>query len=135
MEKTLTGRTVNWFFYSSGALLGFTGMAKCISSLGHAGMLDAKDPLFRISFRYLFQLAGTGEVVGALICFANARLRLRAQLIAWIATNLLVYRGALLWIGYDRPCNCLGNLTDSHPSPCTHCRYWAATSLALYAGW
>ena len=33
--------------------------------------------------------------------------------IAFLATNLAVYRSALWFIGWHRPCNCLGNLADA----------------------
>jgi hypothetical protein len=38
--------------------------------------------------------------------------------IAWVSTVLLVYRFSLWWIGWKKPCKCLGNLTDAlHISP------------------
>lgn len=63
---------------------------------------------------YLSILAVGGvELVIALLCLATRRVWLQLGLVAWLATNFLVYRLGLLWIGYHRPCGCLGNLTDA----------------------
>ena len=34
-------------------------------------------------------------------------------LVVWLATSFLVYRIGLVWVGYKKPCPCLGNLTDA----------------------
>ena len=60
------------------------------------------------------------ELIVALICFFGRRIGLQSGLVAWLATNFLLYRLSLGWIGYEKPCGCLGNLTDAlHLSPQT----------------
>jgi len=49
----------------------------------------------------------------AAVCFFGKRIALQASLVAWLATTFLIYRIGLTWIGYHKPCPCLGNLTDA----------------------
>jgi hypothetical protein len=53
------------------------------------------------------------EFVIAFFCLFGRQITLNAVLVAWVASNLAVYRFGLWWIGYHKPCNCLGNLTDA----------------------
>ena len=106
------------FFFSSGGLLLATASAKLVSSSGNSHILENQDPLLFISFRQLFLAVGTIEIMVAAVCFSG-RTRLQARLVAWLATNILIYRLGLYWIGYQ-PCHCLGNLTDAlHVPPQT----------------
>ena len=58
------------------------------------------------------------ELAVALVCLLGRRARLQAGLVAWLATNFVVYRLGLLWIGYHGPCRCLCSLTGAlHISP------------------
>jgi hypothetical protein len=38
---------------------------------------------------------------------------MKLWVIAWLATNFFVYRCGLWWMGWHRPCSCMGNLTDA----------------------
>lgn len=106
------------FLYSSGVLLLVTASAKLTSGLGSARILQTPDPLLLVQFRYLFLATGALELIIAVISFLPNRVGLRAGLIAWLVTNFVVYRIGLLWVGYHKPCSCLGNLTDAlHISP------------------
>lgn len=61
---------------------------------------------------------GILETAVALVCFFAKSQKLALGLIAWLSTNLLVYRVGLWWMDWHRPCSCLGNLTDAlHISP------------------
>jgi hypothetical protein len=63
---------------------------------------------------------GLAEIVTALICFINRRPALSLGLVAWLSTNFVFYRIGLVWVGWHKPCSCLGNLTDAlHISPQT----------------
>jgi len=104
---------VRFFFWSAGFLLLITAAGKLVSAAGHAHILENEDPLLSISFRRVFETVGLFEVVIALFCFFGKRPILKAVLVAWLATNFLVYRLGLLWIGYHKPCSCMGNLTDA----------------------
>lgn len=65
-------------------------------------------------------MVGAVELIIAAVCLFGKQLRLQASLVAWLATNFLVYRLSLLWVDYHKPCACLGNLTDAlHISPQT----------------
>jgi hypothetical protein len=102
-----------WFLYSAGVVLLLTAAAKFISSAGSAHILSNPDPILTISFQHVFWIVGTIELTVALICLFSRQIRLQAELLAWLATSFLVYRFGLLWIGYHKPCSCLGNLTDA----------------------
>jgi hypothetical protein len=61
---------------------------------------------------------GVGELVIASICLFAKSQTMKLWLIAWLATTFVVYRLGLWWIGWKKPCSCLGNLTDAlHLSP------------------
>src|SRR5258707_12756021 len=99
------------FLRSAGVLLLIAALAKLVSSLASARFLDSPDPLLSISFRQVFRIAGAAELAIALICLFSKSINLRAVFVAWLATSFLIYRFGLWWIHYQKPCNCLGNLT------------------------
>ena len=106
------------FIYSAGIILLITGMAKLISSAGAARLLQYPDPILLISFRHLFWIVGCIELVVAFVCLRGGRELLQVGLLACFSSVLLVYRLGLLWLGYQKPCPCLGNLTGVlHLSP------------------
>jgi len=106
------------FVGSAGVVLGLTGLAKAIIAVGPARALDGPDPLFGIPFRQLLLLLGLLELFIAFICVFTQRRRLNLLAVGWISTNFLVYRLGLWFIGWHRPCGCMGNLTDLlHISP------------------
>ncbi len=105
---------------SAGLILGITGIAKVWSSLGNSKFLALVDPIIGIKFGQLMLMVGMVEIAIALICFFGKRQSLALGLEAWLSTNFVVYRLGLLWIGWKKPCSCLGNLTDAlHISPQT----------------
>ena len=110
--------SVHFFIYSAGVILMITAGAKLVSSEGSAHILRSVDPLLQISFQHLFWLVGTLELAVALVCFLGRHPAWQAGLIAWLASTFLIYRLGLSWVGYQKPCSCLGNLTDAlHLSP------------------
>jgi hypothetical protein len=102
-----------YFRLSAGAILVFTGIAKVLSALGSAHILQNTDPIFGLQFDNLMLIAGVWELGIAGVCLFSKSQILTAILVAWLATNLLLYRLVLFWIGWQRPCSCLGNLTDA----------------------
>jgi hypothetical protein len=109
---------MNYFFYSSGALLFITALAKFVSSGGDDKILQMTDPVFGLPFRHVFWIAGTLELIIAILCFSLKRPVVQASLLAWLATGFLLYRISLIWSGYQKPCNCMGSLTNAiHISP------------------
>lgn len=105
---------------SAGIILLFAGIAKVWSSFGNSKQLAVTDPILDVPFGKLMLLVGTLEIGIALVCFVSRRQFLAPALIAWLATNFLVYRVGLWWMDWKRPCGCLGNLTDAlHITPQT----------------
>ena len=101
------------FIISAGVVLSIIGIAKIWSGLGQARILVVLDPLMGIQLGHLLSLVGMAEVAIALTCFFSKRELLPIVSVAWLATGFVVYRLGLLWVGWQRPCSCLGNLTDA----------------------
>lgn len=106
-------KAIRFFIYSSGILLLVTAMAKIVSSLGDASILQTPEPVSGYTFRRIFQVVGAVEFVLGIICLMSRHIWLQISLVAWLASSFVIYRLGLIWIGYHRPCNCLGNLTDA----------------------
>ena len=107
-----------WFISSAAAILVVTGAAKVWGGLGHTKILAVADPITGISFGHLMLAVGILELAIAGVCLFGKSQKLSLGLIAWLATNFVVYRLGLWWMGWKKPCNCLGNLTDAlHISP------------------
>ena len=108
-----------------------TSVAKLISASGSARILQYPDPVFYISFRHVFWIVGGLELLVALVCFFGKRMGLQAGLVAWLASTFMAYRLNLVWVGWHKPCSCLGNLTDTlHISPQT-----ADTAMKIVLGY
>jgi hypothetical protein len=108
------------FLFSTGLLLVGTATAKFISAGGSSPILEGSDPILFMSFRQMLWGVGICELAVALVCFLSKRVGFRAGLVAWLATSFLIYRLGLMWTGWQRPCICLGNLTDAlHIAPRT----------------
>jgi hypothetical protein len=106
------------FTLSAGALLALTGFAKVVSALGDSKFLTVVDPILGVQFGSLTLLVGSAEIAIAGYCFFGSRQSLALTLVAWMSTNFLTYRFGLWWVGWKKPCSCLGNLTDAlHISP------------------
>lgn len=104
-------RCAKWFANTAGALLLATGIAKVWSSFGQAKLLAVPDPILGLSFGKLMLLAGLAElVIGPLCLSRRVGPRLKIGLVAWMATNFLVYRVGLWCVGWHHPCRCMGSL-------------------------
>jgi hypothetical protein len=102
-----------WYYIKlSGILLLITGAAKLISATGSARVLEMRDPILLISFRYVFIIVGCIELIICAFCLLSCRTHLQAQLIAWLAASFVIYRLELIMIDYQGPCHCAGNLTE-----------------------
>ena len=106
------------FISSATVILTITGVAKVRTAFAVTKVLAVADPITGISFGHLMMAVGVGELVIVGICLLSRSQKLKLGLIAWLATNFVVYRLGLWWMGWKKPCSCLGNLTDSlHISP------------------
>jgi hypothetical protein len=101
------------FLYSAGLILLLTAAAKIISSTGSAKVLTQRDPVSGIQFGSLFRISGTAEIVVAIVCIFNGQILLPTRLVTWLTTTFAIYRFGLIWIGYKKPCICLGTFTDA----------------------
>jgi hypothetical protein len=111
-------KVIRVFNCTAGTVLLLTALAKLVSSAGHAKVLILHDPIFPISFRYELMVVGAIELVVASICLFNRRTLLPTFLVAYLATLFALYRIGLLWMGYRKPCPCMGTITDLiHLSP------------------
>jgi hypothetical protein len=111
-------RLTKWFLLSAGGVLAVTGIAKIWSTFGQARLMAVTDPLLGLTFGHLMVLVGGAELGIALACLFSRRQALLLGLVAWLATNFVVYRLGLRWMDWHRPCGCMGNLTDAlHLSP------------------
>jgi hypothetical protein len=107
-------RLITFFLYSAGFLLFLTGIAKLIGSIiGKAQVLGYADPIFGISFRNLFLLVGGAELIVSAFCFVSKEISLPIGVVACLATNFMFYRIGMRVVGYQKPCPCVGNLTDA----------------------
>lgn len=102
-----------WFISSAAAILALTGLAKTWSAFGHARFLIASDPITGFQFAHLMLAVGVLELGIAGVCLLGTGKRLSLALIAWLATDFVVYRFGLWWMGWKKPCACMGNLTDA----------------------
>jgi len=105
-------KLISIFVISSGVFLAITALAKLISSFGTAPILNNLDPVLLIPFGRMLQATAVVELCVVVICFLSTNRKLQVALIAVLASNFLLYRFALRWLGYNNPCPCLGNLTD-----------------------
>ena len=103
----------HWFILSAGVVLVITGIAKVLSAFGNSKFLAVVDPTFGVTFGKLMLAVGVAEIVIALVCFFSKRQTLALGLVAWLSTSFVIYRLGLLWMGWKKPCSCLGNLTDA----------------------
>ena len=103
----------NWFIPSAAAILALTGIAKIWSAFGGVKVLTVADPIAGIPFRWLLLAVGVLEFIIAGVCFFSRNQRLATLLVAWLATNFLVYRLGLWWMGWHKPCGCMGSLTSA----------------------
>jgi len=101
------------FNISSGVALAASGLAKVVSVFGGSEALHLPDPIIGIKFSTLMLAVGIAETVIAMVCFLSKAQTLALELVAWLATSVLIYRVGLWWIGWKKPCTCLGNLTDA----------------------
>jgi hypothetical protein len=100
------------FILSAGVLLFLVAAAKLISSFGTATVLRMPDPILSIPFRQVFRVVGLLELIITAVCFFSKNIELRVGLVAGLATTFVLYRLGLLWVGYHKPCNCLGSMTS-----------------------
>src|ERR1035437_71226 len=89
------------------------GLAKAWSAFDGATILMTLDPILGIQIRHLMLTVGVLELIIASICLFGKSQKLKLGLIAWLTTSFVLYRLGLGWMGWQKPCSCMGNLTDA----------------------
>ncbi len=105
------------FCLSVAITLTVVAFAKLWSISGDSRLLVEYDPILGMRFDDLMLMAAVMELCIAAICaFRSTKSGLIS--VVWLSTVILCYRVGLWWIGWQKPCSCLGNLTDAlHISP------------------
>jgi len=101
----------HWVLLASGAALALTGLAKVLSAVVPAPALTVPDPLFGIPFHRLLAVVGVAELLIAYFCLFTEKCQFSLLAVAWLATSFVAYRLGLWFMGWHRPCGCLGSLT------------------------
>jgi hypothetical protein len=102
-----------FFIFSAAVILFVTAAAKIYGATGTAEALGNSDPLIPLSNRQVFYLVGGIELfISAFLLVKDESQGLKLSVIAWLATNYLVYRAGLWWMGMPNFCDCLGNLNE-----------------------
>ncbi len=128
-------RLVLYFIRSAGGFLLITGLAKIVSFFGRALVLEIRDPLIGLPLGSVILIVGLIELALACFCLSSKRLGVCAGMVAWLATNFIIYRLGLWFIGWQKPCACLGSLTDVlHISPGTADNIMKAVLTFLFVG-
>jgi hypothetical protein len=98
-------------------VLCLSGFAKVWSAIGASIIPTQTEPIGGVRIDRLLLIAAVLEFsVVALCIFRSVIVGLLA--VAWLSLVILAYRIALWWVGWEKPCGCLGNLTDAlHMSP------------------
>ena len=98
-----------WFIPSAATTLVVTGAAKAWTGFGRTKILAVADPITGMQFGHLMLVVGILELAIGSICLFGKSQKLKLGLIAWLAMNFVVYRLGLRWMGWRKPCSCLGN--------------------------
>jgi hypothetical protein len=102
----------SFFLDVAGVLFLATALATLVSVNGSAMLLTTPDPIFGISIRFLLIIVATLEMITACILFFAKNKNLKSGVVAGLATCFCLYRLGLWSIHYQKPCNCLGDLTE-----------------------
>jgi len=100
------------FLFSALVILGCSGSAKILSSLGTVPILELPDPVFRLPNRWFLCLAGAFELCAAAYLLLGRNQRLKLLLVAWLSTIFCLYRLEIWLTQPGKPCHCLGTVTE-----------------------
>lgn len=101
-----------WFFIISAIVLIVTGSAKLLSALSASEIWSVREPLLGITFRSLFYSVGALEIAVGGACLAAQNPIFKAVLIGWLSLSFILYRLALVFLDFHKPCPCLGSFTS-----------------------
>lgn len=110
-------KLVKHYCHFAAACLVVVAVSKLFSALGHQPILQPGDAILRLRHRAVFILVALIELGVARVCWLNQPPQVKAVMVAWLASQFLLYRLGLWWMQLPGPCKCLGNLTDALPFP------------------
>ena len=100
------------FIYSAGGILLVAALTRFIIAAGNSPILLLPEPMLGIPLRYAVLIVGGFELTVALICLFGKQVGLQVGLLAWLATNFVVFRIGLLSMHHHPQATCIGSLTD-----------------------
>lgn len=100
------------FILSAGGILLTASLVRFLIGAGNASVLAQPDPLLGIPLRYAVLLVGIIELIVSFICLFGSQIGLQAIVLAWLATNLIVYWVGLILMHSEPRAACWGTLTD-----------------------
>jgi hypothetical protein len=127
------------FAISAGFIFVLAGIAKIWTSLTGIAysvpIFKVIDPLSGLFFGHLMFIVGCVELTVAYFCFSEKFQKISLWLISLLATNFALYHFGLWWIGWTKPCSCLGNFSDAiHMSPSLVADFFKLILVYLFAG-
>ena len=103
---------IKLFVYTAGGILLFAALVRFATAAGDAQSLAIPEPMLGIPLRYSVLLVGGIELAVACVCLFGKQVGLQAVCLAWLSTDFIVYRVALLLMHCHPQGTCLGSLTD-----------------------
>ncbi len=103
------------FILSASLVLMLTALAKLITAWsGDEKLMTSVDPVFGMSFKFIFLAVGGIEIAVAVFCvFGKKMLFEQATVLCWLALSMVLYRVGLYVTGYNKPCGCIGDVTEA----------------------
>jgi hypothetical protein len=111
----MRNKAIKWirvFIYSAGGILLAAAAIRFVIAAESSQVLALPEPMLGIPLRYAVLIVGGLELTAALICLFGKQVGFQLGLLAWLTTNLIVYRMGLLWMHYQPQGTCVGSLTD-----------------------
>ena len=103
------------YLYSSALLLAGAALAKFVSAFGSARILHLPDPLFDVKNQYVLLGVGIIETMAASYLLFGREILRKFLILMWLSSCFVIYRVCIWRLAPDKPCPCLGNLTDNLP--------------------
>ena len=108
----MNSKFVAHYINLSGSILFLVGIAKVVASFGDAKILAFQDPILNIPEGQLVVGVGVIEIFISCVCFSNINKLIKLVAIALLSTCFVIYRVGLAVVHYQKPCSCLGGITD-----------------------
>ena len=89
-----------------------TACIKVLSSYGTSQFLSMRDPVLSLSTRHTLILAGVVELLIACYLVVGRKWEIKILSTLWLGLVFVTYRWWLHYIAPNKPCSCLGSLTD-----------------------